>query len=183
MGLVTYFNEAASDLWGRRPELHAEKWSGSYRVYNLEGALVTPEERPIARTITLRKLVEPKVAVVQRPDQSLALVCSNPTPLFDRSGNFIGALNFLADVSKTSSNEERLREIQRLAEIGRGILAVSNEINNILSVFANLASVIKRGDPVFASQAAEIAEEMVPRAARLISDLRAFATKRYFVQP
>src|SRR4051812_27182334 len=33
-GRITYFSEAAVDLWGRRPEL-GEEWCGSFRLFNL----------------------------------------------------------------------------------------------------------------------------------------------------
>jgi hypothetical protein len=178
-GLVTYFNEAAADLWGRRPELYAELWSGSYRVYNLDGHLVTPEERPIAQTIMRRGLVEPKIAVVERPDNSHILVCSHPKPLFDKAGKFIGALNLLVDVSKARSDCARLQEVQRLAEIGRKVVDLSNDLSNVLSVFANVASVMKRGDATLALEAADLAAGTIPRAKRLVAELKGFAGKQH----
>jgi len=39
-GGITYFNEAAIALWGRRPEL-GEQWCGSWRLY-------WPDGRPMA---------------------------------------------------------------------------------------------------------------------------------------
>src|SRR4029079_11469001 len=39
-GRITYFNEAAVDLWGRRPEL-GEEWCGSLRLFH-------PAGRPMA---------------------------------------------------------------------------------------------------------------------------------------
>src|SRR6186713_3741229 len=35
-GGITYFNEAAADLWGRRPEI-GEAWCGSLRLYWPDG--------------------------------------------------------------------------------------------------------------------------------------------------
>src|ERR1051325_10349450 len=35
-GRITYFNQAAVDLWGRRPEL-GEEWCGSLRLFHRDG--------------------------------------------------------------------------------------------------------------------------------------------------
>ena len=35
-GRISYFNEAAVDLWGRRPEL-GEVWCGSLRLFHRDG--------------------------------------------------------------------------------------------------------------------------------------------------
>src|SRR5438552_2472574 len=35
-GRITFFNQAAVDLWGRRPEL-GEEWCGSLRLFHRDG--------------------------------------------------------------------------------------------------------------------------------------------------
>src|ERR1700738_1604318 len=36
-GRITFFNQAAADLWGHRPELGKNKWCGSWRLYWPDG--------------------------------------------------------------------------------------------------------------------------------------------------
>ena len=36
-GRITFFNDAAADFWGRRPEL-GEEWCGSWRLYWSDGS-------------------------------------------------------------------------------------------------------------------------------------------------
>jgi PAS domain-containing protein len=37
-GWLTYYNDAAADLWGYRPELGKTRWCGSWRIYTMQGA-------------------------------------------------------------------------------------------------------------------------------------------------
>src|SRR3954470_22348302 len=46
-GLITYFNQAAVGLWGRRPEL-GEEWCGSLRLFQLDGRPMAHSECPMA---------------------------------------------------------------------------------------------------------------------------------------
>ncbi len=36
-GLIRMYNEAAAELWGRRPTLGTEAWCGSYRIFRPDG--------------------------------------------------------------------------------------------------------------------------------------------------
>ena len=46
-GHITFFNERAADLWGRRPNLHdpAERYCGSMTLFTMDGAHDRPCER------------------------------------------------------------------------------------------------------------------------------------------
>ena len=39
-GWLTYYNDAAADLWGYRPELGKTRWCGSWRIYTPDGTLL-----------------------------------------------------------------------------------------------------------------------------------------------
>ena len=45
-GTITYFNEAAAQLWGRRPDIGKERWCGSLKAYDHNGQPVTWQMRP-----------------------------------------------------------------------------------------------------------------------------------------
>ena len=36
-GCITYYNEAAVELWGNRPPLGSSKWCGSWKIYWPDG--------------------------------------------------------------------------------------------------------------------------------------------------
>ena len=47
-GRITFFNEAAADLWGHRPELGTGQWCGSWRLYWPDGTPLPHDECPMA---------------------------------------------------------------------------------------------------------------------------------------
>src|SRR5687768_969702 len=46
-GRITFFNGAAADFWGRRPEL-GEEWCGTWRLYYTDGRPMAHAECPMA---------------------------------------------------------------------------------------------------------------------------------------
>ena len=47
-GRITFFNQAAVDLWGCRPELGKSEWCGSWRLYWPDGRPMRHDECPMA---------------------------------------------------------------------------------------------------------------------------------------
>ena len=47
-GRITFFNEAAADLWGCRPTLGENEWCGSWRLYWPDGRPMRHDECPMA---------------------------------------------------------------------------------------------------------------------------------------
>src|SRR5579872_5953482 len=52
-GRIKLFNEAAVELWGRRPKVGVDLWCGSLRVFSPDGAPVPLDSCPMA--IALRE--------------------------------------------------------------------------------------------------------------------------------
>ena len=46
-GKITFFNEAAAELWGRRPDL-GEEWCGSFRLFWSDGSPLAHGDCPMA---------------------------------------------------------------------------------------------------------------------------------------
>lgn len=100
-GKITYYNEAAVDLAGRRPEIGEDLRSIARPARQSEPALTMAmrEKRPI------RAADE----IVERADGTCVPVLSNPTPLFDAQDNLIGAVDMLIDVTERNEADEDLR--------------------------------------------------------------------------
>src|SRR5205085_3967565 len=47
-GHITYYNQAAVDLAGRRPALGTDEWCVSWRLYSLDGRPMRHDECPMA---------------------------------------------------------------------------------------------------------------------------------------
>lgn len=106
-GLVTYCNEAAIALAGRRPRLGVDSWCITWRLYAPDGTPMPPERCPMAQALREGRPVRNVEITVERPDGTRVPVLPYPTPLRDASGAIIGAINMLVDVSERKQAEAR----------------------------------------------------------------------------
>jgi PAS domain S-box-containing protein len=113
-GRITFFNEAAATMWGRRPQLGVDYWCGCWKIYTPAGALLPHDECPMAVALKTRRPVRGVEAVAERPDGTRVPFAPYPTPLFDASGALVGAVNMLVDLT---NREEAQENAQRLAAI------------------------------------------------------------------
>jgi PAS domain-containing protein len=106
-GRITFYNEAAVTLWGRRPVLGRDRWCGSWRIYTLNGAPLPHDRCPMAVAIREDRRVRDVTAVAERPDGTRVHFRPFPTPLHDASDNLVGAVNVLIDVDVANATEGR----------------------------------------------------------------------------
>lgn len=97
-GRITFFNNAAAELWGRQPDLGKEKWCGSHRLLRPDGSVLPHDECPMADAI---RLGAPQIAIgyAERPDGERVAFRAFPAPLRDDSGNVTGAINVMVDAT------------------------------------------------------------------------------------
>ena len=98
-GRITFFNEAAAELWGCRPELGKSEFCGSWKLYWPDGRPLPHGECPMALALKQQRTIRGMEAVAERPDGTLVHFVPYPTPLYDDSGTLIGAVNMLVDIS------------------------------------------------------------------------------------
>jgi PAS domain S-box-containing protein len=110
-GRLTYFNEAAADLWGRRPALGSEQWCGSWRLYWSDGRVMSHDECPMAVALKTGKPVRGYEAIAEKPDGSRVPFIPYPTPIISDTGEVIGAVNMLVDISDRKRAEDRHRAL------------------------------------------------------------------------
>jgi FixJ family two-component response regulator len=96
-GYITYFNDAAAALWGRRPALHSDQWCGSWRLYRLDGTLLPHDQCPMATALKQGRPIRGRQAIAERPDGTRVAFMPFPTPLYDASGALVGAVNMLIE--------------------------------------------------------------------------------------
>jgi PAS domain S-box-containing protein len=97
-GVITYFNPAAAQLWGRSPVIGEDMWCGSWRLYWPDGTALPHSECPMAVTVKTGKPVRGVEAVCERPDGSRFPFTPFPTPMFDEAGKLTGAVNMLIEL-------------------------------------------------------------------------------------
>jgi len=98
-GRITFYNQAAADLWGHRPEIGKDRWCGSWRLYWPDGRPMPHDACPMAIALKEGRAVRGVEAILERPDGKRIRFCPYPTPLRDSSGRITGAINLLMDVS------------------------------------------------------------------------------------
>jgi PAS domain S-box-containing protein len=112
-GRITFYNQAAADLWGHRPAL-GSLWCGSWRIYHPDGRHMPHDECPMALTLKEGRPIRGREAILERPDGSRTAFRPFPTPLRDETGRITGAINMLVDVSdrhRAATESERLAAI------------------------------------------------------------------------
>ena len=131
-GRVTFFNEAAVELSGRRPVLGSDEWCISSRLYSPGGAPIAHQDCPMAVALRTGKPVRGTEKIVERPDGSRVPVLPYPTPLHDAEGQMIGAVNMLVDITERRQAEQQktllLRELaHRVNNTFAVILAITQQ--------------------------------------------------------
>ena len=106
-GRITFFNEAAAELWGRRPEIGTSEFCGSWKLYWPDGRPLPHGECAMAVALKEQRAICGIEAVAERPDGTRVHALAYPTPLFDNSGTLIGAVNMLVDISDTQARRSR----------------------------------------------------------------------------
>ncbi len=106
-GAITFYNEAAAELWGARPELGTSYWHGSWRVLWPDGAPVSHEQCPMAIALQEGRGVRNVEAVIVRPDGTQVPFMPYPTPLRDAENRLVGAINMLIDLTHLKAASQR----------------------------------------------------------------------------
>jgi PAS domain S-box-containing protein len=119
-GAITYFNEAAAELWGRRPEL-GEEWCGSFKLFWSDGSPLAHGDCPMAIALKEGRSVRGFTAIAERPDGSRIDFQPYPTPLYDRKGRLIGAVNVLVDITERRRMEDDLRSTAQALALSNGV--------------------------------------------------------------
>lgn len=112
-GLVTMYNNAAVDLWGREPVIGVDKWCGSWKIYKTDGGELPLDTCPMAITLREGRSVNGHEIIVERPDGSRRHVMPHPKPVFDNAGNMTGAVNMLLDITELKLTESILLENEK----------------------------------------------------------------------
>lgn len=113
-GLITFYNQAAAELWGHRPEIGAVRWCGSWRRYLPDGRPMPLDQCPVAVALREGRILSETEAVAERPDGTRVPFVARPTLLRDAAGRVTGAINLLLDLSERKRAE---MDSERLASI------------------------------------------------------------------
>ncbi len=172
-GRITFFNEAAATFWGRRPAL-GELWCGSWRLFWTDGSAMRHDECPMALALKQGQAVRGYEAIVERPDGSRLAFVPYPTPLRDDSGEMVGAVNVLVDVTERAAAEQELRATAAALEASNAVKdeflgLVSHELRTpVTTIFGNARLLHDRGDRLADRQKRSMVADIATDADRLL---------------
>jgi PAS domain S-box-containing protein len=115
-GRITFFNEAAAELAGNRPELGRDLWCVSWRMRRPDGTPLPYDECPMAIALREDRPVRGVEIIAERPDGTRISLLPHPTPLHDSSGALVGAVNVLVDISERKRAEEAISQLNETLE-------------------------------------------------------------------
>ena len=108
-GYLTFYNEAAATLWGRRPTLHEDRFTGAFKLFAADGRPIHHSESALARSLRDRRPIRGADGLIERPDGTRLNVLPFPTLLFDAEGRAAGAISMVVDLTESKRAEQRLR--------------------------------------------------------------------------
>jgi PAS domain S-box-containing protein len=155
-GRITFFNQAAADLWGHRPTLGSDRWCGSWRLFWPDGRPMSHDQCPMALTLKEGRPVRGVEAIAEKPDGTRVNFLPYPTPLRDASGRLIGAINLLMDITDRHRSEI---ELARLA----AIVTCSDDAIISKTLDGRITSWNAAATRIFGYSAAEIVGQSITR--------------------
>jgi PAS domain S-box-containing protein len=153
-GFLTYYNRAAADLWGYRPQIGKQRWCGTWKIFLFDGTHVPHDQCPMAVALRTGEPVRGIEADAERPDGTRVPCAVYPTPLLGPDGKVVGGINLLVDISDRKAQEAKSVVLAR---------EMRHRVNNTLAIVqAILGSTFR-----FATTMEDFRDNFVSRIAAL----------------
>jgi PAS domain S-box-containing protein len=172
-GLITYYNKAAAELWGRKPVLGVDQWCGSFKIFTMDGTPVPLCACPMAQVLKGGQYEPGEAYMIERPDGTYRYMIPSPTTIFDLSGNYSGAINTLVDVTGQVKAKLESEQIQQQKDDFLGI--ASHELKTPITVIKSYSQILEsmlreKGNDREAAMSAKMSQQ-VDKINNLIIDL------------
>ncbi|MCB2031550.1 MAG: PAS domain S-box protein, partial [Rhodoferax sp.] len=107
-GRILRYNRAAAALWGREPDLAADRWASARSILGTNGQPLRHEQLPVAVVARTGLPITGAEVVIERDDGTTRHVEHHPRPLRDDAGNITGVIDMLIDITERKRQERRL---------------------------------------------------------------------------
>ena len=172
-GLITYYNEPARRLWGRAPKLRdpSDRFCGSFRLHSADGQTISHGDCWMALALRDDREYTGCEILVERPNGERLNVSAHASPIHDKSGTLIGAVNVFIDITERKRAEEALKETDRARNEFLAVL--SHELRNPLAAIPFAIELLRPvvTDSAESKSALEVIDRQTQQIAKLVDDL------------
>jgi PAS domain S-box-containing protein len=172
-GLITYYNRPALRIWGRAPKLldPSDRFCGSFRLHSSDDQPLSHDNCWTALALRGDREYTGCEIIVERPDGERLNVSAYASPIHDKSGKLIGAVNVLFDITEQKRAGEALKETNRARNEFLAVL--SHELRNPLAAIPFAIELLR---PVVShssdsKSALEVIDRQTQQIAKLVEDL------------
>ena len=180
-GRLSLFNRATREFHGLPEQLLSpEQWADYYDLFEKDGITrMKTENIPLFRALQGQNVVNQEMVIVPKGAKPLTLL-ANGRQLVSHTGENLGAVVSLHDVTMVKRLEEHIRQAQKLDSIGTLAGGVAHDFNNILTIIIGAAAMLEMNavdDPEHMKLIAQISSS-AERAAKLTKSLLAFSRRQ-----
>jgi signal transduction histidine kinase len=110
-GLITYCNQQALDLWGRAPRFNdpEDRFCGSFKLYTTDGSPIRHDQCCMATVLRSQQGCNGQEILIERFNGERLAVLAYANPIRGASGELLGAVNVLVDISRRKQAEDAIR--------------------------------------------------------------------------
>lgn len=155
-GRITYYNQAAVEFSGRRPQLGSDQWCVSWKLFWPDGTPLPHDECPMAVSLREGRPIRGTEAIAERPDGTRIPFIPYPTPLRDASGRVVGAVNMLVDITERKQAEEQQALLMR--ELNHRVKNMLATIQAIMGSTARTSTSIEDFQQAFTGRIAALSK-------------------------
>lgn len=170
-GTINGFNDAAMELWGRRPDTALPgQWSGALALLNDQGTVLPRSKFSAAYAFHTGTDSVGTHEIFARPDGSTRRVLTYAKPARDGAGNICEVMCAMVEQTSTRILIEAAGRVED--EKNEFITMLSHELRNPLSPILTAAVLMKKVSPDHqVSKLADVMERQAKRLARFVQDL------------
>lgn len=140
-GNIIAYNKSAVELWGREPDPNIDFWCAAWKVYNLNGDLISKKNTPLAKLPETASLNEATEIIIERPDNSFRNVRVYSRTISDEQNNINGIHFTVVNTGNKSNAIEKQAILSAIVESSEDAI-ISKNINGFITSWNNGAQKI-----------------------------------------